>query len=154
MPLTQAGSVRKPFRAGEFYPADAASCRELAALFIRPRDYTPVVAAQKRWIGGIVPHAGWICSGAVAGETIAAIAASGPPPDVVVVFGAIHTPLPIEVAALDPYERWVEPTGESLIARDVRERLLTGRSGSDLFVTDERFHRAEHVVGDLLAVGP
>ncbi len=124
MPPTHADSVRKPAVAGTFYPADATACRELAAQFIRPRDYTPVIAAQKRWIGGIVPHAGWICSGAVAGETIAAIAASGPPPDVVVVFGAIHTPLPIATAALDSHSRWMVPGGESPVP-EALERKLT-----------------------------
>src|SRR4051794_4038230 len=96
MPLTQAGSVRQPAVAGMFYPADAESCRCLAAQFVKPRDQPAAPSSTRRtWLGGIVPHAGWICSGAVAGETIAAIAASGPAPDVVVVFGAIHTPLPI-----------------------------------------------------------
>jgi MEMO1 family protein len=143
MPPTHADSVRKPAVAGTFYPADATACRELAAQFIRPRDYTPVIAAQKRWIGGIVPHAGWICSGAVAGETIAAIAASGPPPDVVVVFGAIHTPLPIDAAALDSHARWMVPGGESCVP-EALERKLAERG--NLFRSDDRFHDREHAV--------
>src|SRR5438132_10057202 len=143
MPPTHAESVRKPAVAGTFYPADATACRELAAQFIRPREYTPVIAAQKRWIGGIVPHAGWICSGAVAGETIAAIVASGPPPDVVVVFGAIHTPLPIDAAALDSHARWLVPGGESCVP-EALERKLAERG--NLFRNDDRFHDREHAV--------
>ena len=58
-----------------------------------------------RWIGAVVPHAGWICSGAIAGEAIGTLAASlgaagraagAGNVDVVVVFGAVHTPLPLE----------------------------------------------------------
>ena len=63
-------SVRRPAVAGRFYPADAEECRKQAGSFLR---YNTIHAQEKKWIGGIVPHAGWICSGAIAGETIATL---------------------------------------------------------------------------------
>jgi MEMO1 family protein len=95
-----------------------------------------------RWLGGIVPHAGWICSGAVAADTLATLARSGPV-DVVVVFGAVHTPLPLEQAALDSFASWQIPGESAQVASELRERIHQAR---DLFRIDDRFHLREHAV--------
>src|SRR4051812_39752613 len=90
-------TVRQPAVAGMFYPADPQACRDLAATYVRPAPQTVDAAGNKRWIGGIVPHAGWICSAAVAGQTLAAIGSrTDDPPELVVVFGAVHTPVALE----------------------------------------------------------
>jgi AmmeMemoRadiSam system protein B len=100
----------------------------------------------KSWIGGVVPHAGWICSGAIAGRTIGTIAASSAdrPVDVVVVFGAVHSARPIAVAALDPHARWDVPGGASDLPEELERRLI--ETSADLFRVDERFHAREHAV--------
>src|SRR4051794_30682673 len=100
-PSRQSASVRAPAFAGTFYPADPERCREMARRLVEPA--APIGDAEsgpgdstnadtKPVIGGIVPHAGWICSGAIAGQTIAAIAggALADSPDLIVVFAAIH----------------------------------------------------------------
>jgi MEMO1 family protein len=131
---------RPPVFAGRFYPDDAAECRRAAESYVTAAKSTD--AAEQRWIGGIVPHAGWICSGEIAGQTIATLAASGLP-DVVVVFGAVHTPMPISLAALDSHEHWMTPGSESDVQQAVQAGLIeTG----DLFVVDERFHQQEHAI--------
>src|SRR5947209_6902856 len=107
MPPPSEGNVRSPAVAGRFYPSAPVECRAQAASFLR---YNQIIAGERNWIGGIVPHAGWICSGAIAGETIATLA-SREPVDVVVVFGAIHTPVRISVAALDSHQQWALPGG-------------------------------------------
>ena len=66
-----------------------------------------------------------------------------PDADLVVVFGAIHTPLPTKVAVLDSFGKWIEPFGESVIAVDVRGGLI---ENSSLFAVDDRFHTREHAV--------
>jgi AmmeMemoRadiSam system protein B len=104
-------------------------------------------AAGKKWIGGVVPPAGWICSGAIAGQTIAALAASSSPDglvDVIVVFAAVHTPAPLDVAALDPHDRWDVPGGASGLPEQIERSLI--ETSSNRFVVDERFHRREHAV--------
>jgi hypothetical protein len=132
-------SVRRAAVAGMFYPDDPEECRRLARTLVNaPQAAAPIAGAK----GGIVPHAGWICSGAIAGEVIAALAQSSSP-DVVVVFGAVHTPIELSVAAMQSFEVWEVPIGSCEIALDVSEQL--GR-GSDLFVTDNRFHAREHAV--------
>ncbi len=101
---------------------------------------------RENWIGGIVPHAGWVCSGAIAGQTVAALVAAprARPVDVVVIFGAVHSPAPLDVAALDAHAAWGVPGGELGLSGDL-ERRLTELS-SNLFRIDERFHRREHAV--------
>ncbi len=133
--------VREPAVAGMFYPADAGECRDLAIEFLRDRG-TDIDVGDA--CGAIVPHAGWICSGAIAGEAIAALARQNPRPDVVVIFGAVHTPLPIDVAALASHGHWREPAGDSEIAQDVSRRLSELPSG--MFAVDDRFHETEHAV--------
>src|SRR5262249_6148817 len=95
-------------------------------------------------VGAVVPHAGWVCSGAIAGQAIATLArgAAGAV-DLVVVFGAIHTPLEIDRAALDSNARWIEPTGDAEVGQEVREKLI---ENGDLFVRDDRFYWREHAV--------
>jgi AmmeMemoRadiSam system protein B len=126
-----------------FYPAEADACRALAKSFVR----TPAneqAWENVKWIGGIVPHAGWICSGAIAGQAMAAIARSSGPVDIVVVFGAIHSPAPIDVAALDPHASWAVPGGQSELPGELERRLT--ESSANLFRVDERFHTREHAV--------
>jgi hypothetical protein len=121
-----------------FYPDDPGQCRALAKTLTKAPHSIPGASGK----GGIVPHAGWICSGAIAGEVLAALAQSASP-DVVVVFGAVHTPIELSVAAMQSFDVWSVPVGNCQIAMDVYERL--GRS-SQLFVTDDRFHTREHAV--------
>jgi AmmeMemoRadiSam system protein B len=143
MALPKAHGVRLPAVAGpnRFYPADATQCRAWAQKLVNV-----AVASRegvKTGIGGIVPHAGWICSGAIAGETIAALRSSVPDAELVVVFGAIHTPIPTARAALDSNAKWLEPGGESLVSDEVRIGLA---EKSNWFVIDDRFHASEHAV--------
>ena len=132
-------SVRRPVAAGKFYPADPARCRAVAEALVAFPGKAPE-AGQR--LGGIIPHAGWICSGAIAGQVLGALG-SGAAPEVVVVFGAVHTPIEIHVAALDSHEAWASPAGQSEVAGDLVEAL---RHSSDLFAVDDRLHDREHAV--------
>ena len=125
-----------------FYPADQGQCVRAAEQFLRSTS-APTQGAPGRWIGAIVPHAGWICSGAIAGEAIATLAA-GSEPDVVVVFGAVHTPLPLDRAALASHDAWMVPGGTSIVPVDLAHRLT--RDEADRFAVDDRFHEREHAV--------
>jgi AmmeMemoRadiSam system protein B len=65
------------------------------------------------------------------------------PVDVVVVFGAVHTPLPIDSAALDSHRWWAVPGGESEAPAEVERHLA---EQADWFRVDDRFHVREHAV--------
>jgi hypothetical protein len=153
---TRAGAIRPPAFAGLFYPDDADACGQLARRYVAVgKDKARGGTGNCKWLGGIVPHAGWICSGAVAGETIGAIAAAatsgasgasgaGQAPDVVVVFAAVHTPAPLENATLDTFAQWSAPGVTSHVSEELRAKLI--EQGRDLFRADDRFHRREHAV--------
>ncbi|MCS7034910.1 MAG: AmmeMemoRadiSam system protein B, partial [Phycisphaerae bacterium] len=100
-------------------------------------------AMERRALGAIVPHAGWICSGAIAGQSIAALASTAGRVDLVVVFGAIHTPIRIDRAALDIHDAWATPLRLTDVAPELAAEAI---GGSQLFVRDERLHRREHAV--------
>ncbi|HTL30014.1 MAG TPA: AmmeMemoRadiSam system protein B, partial [Tepidisphaeraceae bacterium] len=156
-------AARRPAVAGLFYPAEPAECRRLAreCVFgsaIAPEGVAPVEpdfgeskeAARTEprprkaiALGAIVPHAGWICSGAIAGESIRELSKRAGPVDVVVVFGAVHTPLDLEVAALDTHATWLEPGSETSVAQDVRAKLGETKN---LFAVNDEFHHREHAV--------
>jgi AmmeMemoRadiSam system protein B len=141
-------STRRPAVAGRFYPADAAECASTARQFVQANaDFA--ARAGKTWRGAIVPHAGWMFSGAIAGEAIGTLKASrdaahAPPPLVVVVFGAVHTPMRLDRAAMDAHDRWAVPGGESNVSTELSRRLEADASA--MFALDPRFHEREHAV--------
>ena len=151
------GLVRPPAVAGLFYPADPDECRATAQqlLSMSPRDELRTSAsapdagtteserASRRLLGAVAPHAGWICSGQIAADAIATLARHAGGVDAVVVFGAVHTLLETDVAALDSAAAWSVPSGKAPVAEDVRGGL---REKRELFEVDERFHRREHAV--------
>jgi AmmeMemoRadiSam system protein B len=134
--------VRAPAVAGMFYPANPTECQRAAAEFVTSRPELNAVAGERKWLGGVVPHAGWVCSAAFAGHTIATLAAVGDV-DVVVVFGAVHTPAPLERAALDSHATWQTPGQEAELPLEIESRLI---EQGGLFTVDERFHHREHAV--------
>jgi len=130
---------RMPAVAGMFYPADAGQCRMQAQFFLQG----PIPNGIGNVLGAIVPHAGWICSGAIAGESIRAVASARPDADVIVVFGAVHTALPLNIAALDTFDAWQEPGAACAVESELR-RELSGQSR--WFVVNDLFHQREHAV--------
>jgi len=139
-------STRRPAVAGRFYPADEAQCTSAAKQFVRANLST---ALNGNWRGAIVPHAGWMFSGAIAGEAIGTLkaardAAKRADPQVVVVFGAVHTPIRLDRAAMDAHQSWSVPGGSSGVFAELTERLEADES--QMFGVDARFHEREHAV--------
>ena len=98
--------LRRAVFAGSWYPGTAAACKAEIERFLA--EASPREPGIQNPVGGIVPHAGWAYSGAVACEVVRALAA-GPPPDVVAVFGAhLHASSP---SVLMPTGFWETPSG-------------------------------------------
>jgi AmmeMemoRadiSam system protein B len=100
--------LRKPIVAGRFYPARAEACRaaleECFTAIPTPADLPRKLQA------GLVPHAGWVCSGRVAARVFAALATQGPF-ETVVLFGAVHRWAGTK-AALYTRGAWQTPLGD------------------------------------------
>jgi MEMO1 family protein len=129
--------TRMPIVAGTFYDASPSACRAaVKRLFEQAR--LPE-GAPKACIGGLVPHAGWVCSGAVAATTLKAIAQDWTG-GTLVLLGAVHSRTGPE-AILYPAGTWKTPLGSVAVDEEVAELLL---AASPEIVADPAAHDSEH----------
>ncbi len=133
----KSSAARPPAVAGYFYPADAELSRRQAAMYLQAARSQTAVRSD---IGGLVPHAGWVCSAMIAARTLTAL--EGAKPQVVVIFGAVHRPQTLDGGALDPHQAWQVPGGEL----QVDQQLWQCLADQKLFVIDEQYHRREHAI--------
>ena len=128
--------VRPPAVAGRFYDDHASRCAEDAARLCRP----PQASADlpQTLYGAMVPHAGWVCSGRIAGMTWAALA-EHTPAQTVLLTGSVHT-MAVFNPALDTSDAWATPMGPIGVDIELREAL--GRL--DGFEPLDMAHQNEH----------
>ena len=123
--------IRQPVVSDRFYPGDPASLRQILAGFI------PDVPEEEKIVakGVIVPHAGYVYSGAVAGETFARVKI----PETVVILGPNHTGMgqPLALGISD----WNMPLGLVPIERQLATSIL---KHSEVIVDDDTAHLQEH----------
>ena len=126
-------TTRQPY-ARQFYPGD---CREQIEHFLN--DYK-VPKEPAKAVGGIVPHAGWVFSGAVAAKVFKCISVKTVP-DTFILLGAVHTWKP---SGNSIYSRgaWSTPLGNVQIDERVAEALLDVL-GEDIIEAPEA-HEGEH----------
>ncbi len=124
--------LRQPAVSGRFYPSNPA---ELTALV---RQYAKVETgiAPAHVKACLVPHAGYVYSGHVAGAVFSRIAL----PKKVLVLGVRHYPRG-EPAAILSHGAWRTPLGDAQIAAPLAEALL---AACPLLREDAVAHSAEH----------
>lgn len=132
---------RSPSVAGQFYPASPKQCRAEVMQYLKAAGEAENLAGMTRAVVGIVPHAGWVCSGAVAAEIIQAVGRD-PAIETFIVFGAIHR-VRGRQAAVDPEGSWSTPLGEIEIDEELAEAVL---QASPLLVSDAHSHQPEHSI--------
>jgi len=131
--------LRQAYRAGSFYEADPAGCRAEAARLLDSAEPPEDLPAEV--YGGVVPHAGWMFSGAPAARTIRALASRGRLRRVVI-FGADHWGL-AQGAAVYDRGGWLTPLGEVPVDEELASALL---SSSRLLRADADAHAREHSI--------
>ena len=136
-PVTTA-NVRRPARAGSFYPAEPAECRKLAKQFLAAAKLPADL--PKRIRGGIVPHAGWVFSGQLAALTLKALAAAKP--TTLVIFGADHYGMARRGEVYDA-GAWRTPLGNVAVDADLARALI---AAGDCLQSNSRYHRHEHSI--------
>ncbi len=134
-------SPRSPAVAGQFYPGSPKQCRAEANKYLSAAPAGDFGEKARTPIAGIVPHAGWMCSGAVAAEVIRAV---GRNPDVetFVVFGAVHR-VRGRRASVDAEGTWITPLGEIEIDGELAGAVV---GASPLLTVDADSHRLEHSI--------
>ena len=113
--------TRKPMFAGSWYPATAADCEEQIQEFLSDTRFHAQQGSG--YMGGIVPHAGWVFSGSLACNVISGLKAKAdaPAPDTIVVFG-MHLP-PDAPGYIMAHGAWETPLGELKIDEEIAGRL-------------------------------
>ncbi len=131
--------IREPIVAGQFYDAKPDRCRVAVEQLLA--DFQPVSSPTGCWYGGLVPHAGWVCSGAVAAHVLATLAVNRTP-STIVLFGGVHR-YQGRVAAMFSHGRWETPLGPM----DIDDRLAERIGGhTNLIVDDPYAHEEEHSI--------
>ena len=123
--------------AGSFYEASESACRASLAKYI-PQGLTCEELPDKI-VAGIVPHAGWLFSGAVAGEVFRAIAQQTQP-EVFVLFGAMHRGI-AQLGGMFADGAWRTPLGDVAVDERLAERIL---SSTNLIERNAQIHDDEH----------
>ena len=121
-----------PAVSGQFYPGTASGLsRALLAL-------TREVKERESAIGVVVPHAGYVYSGAVAGEVFSSVHVPGR----AVIFCPNHTGLGEDVSVMS-HGSWRMPWGEVPIDEELAARLETA---CPLLREDASAHLREHAI--------
>lgn len=121
--------VRQPVVAGQFYPGQKAALKEIVQRYLAQGKPQPA-------LGVVSPHAGYIYSGAIAGQVFSATQV----PDRVIILGPNHHGLG-HPAAVFAKGSWLTPLGETAIDEQLCGRLL---AGCPLLAEDEVAHGSEH----------
>jgi MEMO1 family protein len=133
-------SVREPAVAGQFYPGSKRQCQQEIVAGLSGVDTAVKLAGQA--VGGIVPHAGWVFSGAVAAEVIAVLAGQGGI-ETFVVFGAMHRYVSRAAGAVYARGVWKTPMGQIAIDEELGAAVVRG---SSLLADDADSHVMEHSI--------
>ncbi|MBN1765947.1 MAG: AmmeMemoRadiSam system protein B, partial [Sedimentisphaerales bacterium] len=133
-------SVRMAAVAGQFYEASPQACQE----HIRQLLPEGPIDAQipETIVAGVVPHAGWVFSGDLAGLVFASIKQQQSV-DTFVIFGAVHTVMARRGLLYD-VGQWGTPLGTIDIDEDLADAILD--EGTDFISTDTGGHSREHSI--------
>lgn len=144
-------SVRQPAVAGHFYPSSPSECRREIELYLDEMRKADAARAagpdvgllreSEELVGGIVPHAGWVCSGVVAAEVLYELARRKAA-DTFVIFGAAHR-LISSRAALYGRGAWVTSLGEIPVDEELAGAVLRACPEVE---EDDAPHSVEHSI--------
>lgn len=123
--------VRKAVVAGQFYPG---GCDDLERAVRSLIGSGPARKAK----GIMVPHAGYIYSGAVAGDVYGLVAM----PDVFVIVGPNHTGMGAAASVMTEGV-WRLPCGDALVDENLAQSIL---DRSDVLKSDREAHAFEHSI--------
>ncbi|HVP91436.1 MAG TPA: AmmeMemoRadiSam system protein B [Terriglobales bacterium] len=121
---------RRPYVAGSFYPGGRAALLETLG------SMTDRAAVKKKALAVVVPHAGYVYSGPVAGAVFSSVEV----PRTAVILGPAHK----EIGSLLAVQRegsWQTPLGESPVESGLADLIL---EKSPLASNDARSHLGEH----------
>lgn len=127
-----AGTIRQPAVAGRFYPGNAESLRADVEAYLSPR------AETRPAIGCLLPHAGYIFSGHVAGAVLAQLSV----PRTCIILCPNHTGMGTPLSIISE-GAWRTPLGDVEVDSSLGSTLLNAFPALE---EDTLAHRAEHAI--------
>ena len=124
--------IRKPVVAGQFYPSTKEKLLKQIEQFVEKK------AKKEKAFGCVLPHAGYMYSGSVAGQTVSYLEI----PDNVLLLGPNHTGAGSLFSVMSS-GRWQTPLGEIEINDSLAENLL---KNSKHLEADIEAHKDEHSI--------
>ena len=134
--MTWSTTPRASVVAGRFYPADAPSLRSQVESYLALAEKSPMDFGGKAPLAFMVPHAGYVFSGSVAGATLGQCALA----DRLLVLGPNHTGAG-RMFSLWSGDAWQTPLGLMPVDQEARVALLAADAG---FEPDRTAHLREH----------
>jgi len=137
---------REPAVAGQFYEYSAVSLKkEIENCFLKkefgPEQLPKVKKGERKIIGIIVPHAGFMYSGPVAANSYFQLAADGRPEDFIII-GPNHTGIGTAISIMDE-GIWKTPLGKVKINSELARKIL---ERGTIAKKDASAHVQEHSV--------
>ena len=137
------GKIRRPAVAGQFYDSKKENLKDsIKDCFLDsrgPKNIPKIKKGDKKIRGLIVPHAGYIYSGAIAAHSYNILANNGFA-DTFIILGPNHTGLGSGVALMTEGS-WLTPLGKVPINEKISKNLL-----KDIIDNDENAHIYEHSI--------
>lgn len=125
-------TIRSPSVAGYFYPGTTAALKTALAGFIDKK------APKEEAIGVLVPHAGYIYSGAVTGATLSRVIVK----DIVIIIGPTHSGIGRPFSVM-PEGEWETPLGSVKVDAELAQKII---DLSQYAEADYDAHEQEHAV--------
>lgn len=130
---------RTAYRAGTFYPGTRAQCQTELQRCIPE---TVAECLGQPMIAAVVPHAGWVYSGATAGKVYRALQ-QNTNPSTIVIFGAVHV-YGVDICAVYTQGNWQTPLGEVAVDQELATKLLA--QAPHLIKENPYAHTNEHSI--------
>ncbi len=131
--------TRKPIVAGQFYPGQHGSCVDEINEYLEQRK--PGESLPETIVAGIVPHAGWAFSGALAALVFSAVKQRHEKVHTFVIFGAAHGYFGQSPVVYDTGS-WMTPLGEVAVDEELADAILSGGTA----VGEPAAHKSEHSI--------
>jgi len=138
---------RKPTVAGQFYAREEAELRKQIEECFLNKKFGPgkLPAAsekgERKIIGVIVPHAGYIYSGAIAANSYFHLATDGKP-ETFIIIGPNHTGFGSSVSIMSEGS-WATPLGKASIDKEIAEKII---ASCEIVKEDSSAHLYEHSI--------
>ena len=139
-------NLRKPAVAGSFYAGDLKSLNmQIEKCFLHKigpgKLPSAVLVGERKIVGLISPHAGYMYSGPVAAHGFYKIALDGTP-DTIIILGPNHRGFGENISIMVE-GKWKTPLGELEIDTDIAENIL---KNSKTIKIDNKAHQSEHSI--------